>query len=120
MTVTEKTRDAVLEWLNTRSDLTPKTPLFVAVDRAYAGNRLTGEGIAKFVKTMSKAAGITKKMSPHRLRHSSITAALEATNGNVVMVQKLSRHVKIETVMVYEDHRVNQQKTVTDLLAGLA
>lgn len=120
MTITEKTRDAVLEWLKTRQDLTPKTPLFVAVDRAYAGNRLTGEGISKFVKSIAATAGITKKMSPHRLRHSSITAALEATNGNVAMVQKLSRHAKIETVMVYEDRRVNQQKQVTDLLAGLA
>jgi integrase/recombinase XerC len=120
MTINEKTRDAVLEWLATRNDLSPTTPLFVAVDRAYAGNRLTGEGIAKFVKKMAAAAGITKKMSPHRLRHSSISAALEATNGNVAMVQKLSRHAKIETVMVYEDRRVNQQKQVTDLLAGLA
>lgn len=120
MTITEKTRDAVLEWMSTRNNLTPATPLFVAVDRAYAGNRLTGEGIAKFVKNIAAAAGITKKMSPHRLRHSSITAALQATNGNVAMVQKLSRHAKIETVMVYEDRRVNQQKQVTDLLAGLA
>jgi integrase/recombinase XerC len=120
MTINEKTRDAVLEWLETRSNMTPNTPLFVAMDRAYAGNRLTGEGIAKFVKKMAAAAGITKKMSPHRLRHSSISAALEATNGNVAMVQKLSRHAKIETVMVYEDRRVNQQKQVTDLLAGLA
>jgi integrase/recombinase XerC len=120
MTITEKSRDAILEWLATRTDLTPKTPLFVALDRAYAGNRLTGEGIAKFVKKMALEAGIMKKMSPHRLRHSSITAALEATNGNVAKVQKLSRHVKIETVMVYEDRRVNQQKQVTDLLAGLA
>lgn len=120
MTLTEKARDAVLDWLSTRSELTPGSPLFIAVDRAYYGHRLTGQGIAKFVRNISKAAGINKKMSPHRIRHSSITAALEATNGNVAMVQKLSRHSKIETVMVYEDHRVNQQKKVTDLLAGLA
>jgi integrase/recombinase XerC len=120
MTFNEKTRDAVMEWLSTRENIKPSDPLFVAVDRAYAGNRLTGEGIAKLVKTVAKAAGINKRMSPHRLRHSAITAALEATNGNVAMVQKLSRHAKIETVMVYEDRRINQQKQVTDLLAGLA
>lgn len=120
MTMTEKTRDAILEWLALRQDLAPDMPLFVALDRAYGGNRLTGEGISKFVKSIAKQAGIAKKMSPHRLRHSSITAALEATNGNVAKVQKLSRHVKIETVMVYEDRRINQQKQVTDLLAELA
>lgn len=120
MTITEKTRDAISEWLNTRSDLKPADPLFVAVDHAYAGHRLTGEGIAKFVKSMAKKAGITKVMSPHRLRHTSITAALEATNGDVRRVQKLSRHSRIETVMIYDDNRVNQQKQVTDLLAELA
>jgi integrase/recombinase XerC len=120
MTITEKTRDAVQEWLRTREELTPKEPLFVSVDRAHAGHRITGEGLAKFVKSMSKKAGITKKMSPHRLRHTAITAALEATNGDVRRVQKLSRHAKIETVMIYDDNRVNQQKQVTDLLAGLA
>lgn len=120
MTINEKARDAILEWLSTREDLKANDPLFVAVDRAYAGNRLTGEGIAKFVRKMAKEAGITKKMSPHRIRHSVITAILEATNGNVVAAQKVSRHSKVETVMIYEDRRVNQQKQVTDLLAGLA
>lgn len=120
MTITEKTRDAILEWLAVRNEFKASDALFVAVDRAYAGNRLTGEGIAKFVKSMAKAAGIKKKMSPHRLRHTAITAALEATNGDVRRVQKLSRHAKIDTVMIYDDNRVNQQKQVTDLLAGLA
>lgn len=120
MTIHERTRDAVLEWLATRENLQPADPLFVSVDRASKGHRLTGQGIAKFVGTMAKAAGITKKMSPHRLRHTAITAALEATNGDVRKVQKLSRHSKIETVMIYDDNRVNQQKQVTDLLAGLA
>lgn len=120
MTITQKTRDAVQEWIHTRGTIKPADPLFVAVVRVFAGRRLTGEGIAKFVKSVAKAAGIAKKMSPHRLRHTAITAALEATNGDVRRVQKLSRHVKIETVMIYDDNRVNQQKQVTDLLAELA
>lgn len=120
MTVTEKTKVAVLEWLETRTELKPGDPLFVTMDRAYAGKRMTGEALWKLVRTIAKKAGITKSLSPHKLRHSSITAALEATNGNVAKVQKLSRHSSIETVMIYEDHRVNQQKEVTDLLAGLA
>lgn len=120
MTITEKSRDAIQEWLSTRNEFTVSDPLFVSVDRARAGHRLTGEGIAKIVKSIAKAAGITKQMSPHRLRHTAITAALEATNGDVRRVQKLSRHSKIETVMIYDDNRVNQQKQVTDLLAGLA
>ncbi|NJM67993.1 MAG: hypothetical protein HC851_21180 [Acaryochloris sp. RU_4_1] len=58
-------------------------------------------------------------MSPHRVRHSSITAALEATGGNVRAVQQLSRHAKPETVMRYDDNRNNLQGEVTELLSGL-
>ncbi|MBP1934868.1 tyrosine-type recombinase/integrase [Ammoniphilus resinae] len=120
MNLSEKTKEAILEWLDTREEIKPGDPLFIALDRSFKGNRLTGEGLSKIIKGIAKKAGITKTMSPHRLRHTSITAALEATNGNVALVQKLSRHAKVETVMVYEDRRVNQQKKVTDLLADLA
>ena len=58
-------------------------------------------------------------MSPHRVRHSSITAALEATGGDVRRVQKLSRHSSLNTLMLYDDARKNHQREVTDLLVGL-
>ncbi|NJM68631.1 MAG: hypothetical protein HC851_24705 [Acaryochloris sp. RU_4_1] len=60
-----------------------------------------------------------KVASPHRVRHFSITAALEATAGNVRVVQQLSRHAKPETVMRYDDNRNNLQGEVTELLSGL-
>jgi integrase/recombinase XerC len=120
LTLSEKTTEAITEWLSTRNELASDTPLFIALDNGHKGHRMTGEGLSKFVKMIAKKAGIKKDFSPHRLRHSSITAALEATNGNVAMVQKLSRHAKVETVMVYEDRRINQQKKVTNLLANLA
>lgn len=120
MSISEKARDAIVEWLSTRDDLKANSPLFVAVDRAFAGNRLTTEGIAKFIRTVSKAAGIKKKMSPHRIRHTVITTILEQTNGDVVAAQKVSRHSKIETVMIYNDNRINKQKEMSNMLAGLA
>jgi integrase/recombinase XerC len=120
ITLSSKTVQAINEWLHMRNDTAPTAPLFIALDRANKGHRLTGEAIAYIVKEASRKAGITKKMSPHRIRHSSITAALEVTNGNVALVQKLSRHSKIETVMIYEDHRENQQKKVTELLSAIA
>ena len=47
-------------------------------------------------------------MSPHRIRHSAITEALNLTDGNVRKVQKLSRHSTIETVMIYDDARLRR------------
>jgi len=44
-----------------------------------------------------------KVMSPHRILHSSVTVALEATNGDVRRVQKLSRHANLNTLMIYDE-----------------
>ncbi|MEG4343056.1 hypothetical protein QUB70_07140 [Microcoleus sp. A003_D6] len=56
-------------------------------------------------------------MSPHRIQHSVITAALDATDGNVRKVQKfISRHRNLNTLMIYDDNRGRDQGDVTDLL----
>ena len=64
-------------------------------------------------------AGVEKVISPHRIRHSSITTALDKTDGNVRKVQKLSRHAKFETLMRYDDNRSNSQKEITEVLDDL-
>jgi integrase/recombinase XerC len=62
---------------------------------------------------------MVKKLSPHRLRHSSITAALDATGGDVRKVQKLSRHADLNTLMIYDDNRRDEQGELSDILADL-
>jgi len=42
---------------------------------------------------------------PHGLRHSAITAALEATNGNIDEVMRFSRHKDPKVLMTYDDNR---------------
>jgi integrase/recombinase XerD len=49
-------------------------PLFLAGD----GKRLDRHGAARIVRRVARRAGITKKVSPHTLRHAFITAALDA------------------------------------------
>lgn len=110
---------AIQDWLSTRGNLKNGSPLFISLDNAHKGQRISGDGISHIVQQTSRAAGISKQMSPHRLRHSAITCALEITNGNVSMVQKLSRHSKIETLMIYNDRRENHQKKVTEQLSAL-
>lgn len=58
-------------------------------------------------------------MSPHRIRHSAITEALNLTDGNVRKVQKLSRHSTIETVMIYDDARHKDQGKLSRRLSDL-
>ncbi len=57
----------------------------------------------KFVQEVGKAAGI--KLWPHALRHSSLTALLDATNGDVRKVMKFSRHAHVQTLLRYDDDR---------------
>jgi integrase/recombinase XerC len=96
-----------------------KQPLFVAI--AYNGNgkRLSGESIRQLVSGLCKKVGITKQMSPHRIRHSSITTVLDKNNGNYRATQRFSRHAKPDTVMKYDDNRSKLQKAMTDILADL-
>jgi integrase/recombinase XerC len=89
------------------------------VDRATFGHRLSGNAIYNIVRNSSESAGITKMMSPHRIRHSAITAALDATNGDTRKVQKLSRHKNLNTLMIYDDNRHQHQSEVTNILADL-
>jgi integrase/recombinase XerC len=96
--ISSSTTNALLEWSSAYKHKKPKAPLFVALDFQHKGHRITGDGIYKLVRRYCKQAGITKRMSPHRVRHSSITAALDATDGNVRKVQKLSRHRQMMTI----------------------
>ena len=111
------TVEAIASWLEesrgTRSD---DAPLFTSLDFHNNGHRLTGDGLRKIVVRLCSKAGIRKTMSPHRIRHSAITAALDATDGNVRKVQKLSRHRQLDTLMIYDDNRGKDQRDVTALL----
>ena len=118
--LSEKAAAAVNEWLQARGEAGPDEPLFIALDNVNKGHRLSGESIHYITRTAGKAAGIKKVLSPHRIRHSSITAALHHTGGDVARVQKLSRHAKVETLMVYNDRRENHQGEVTNLLSAIA
>jgi integrase/recombinase XerC len=106
-------------WLVARKDYTPGDSLFCAVHKGYWGNRLHTHSIYKLVQKYALLAGIDKVMSPHRIRHSSITEALNLTNGDVRKVQKLSRHSNLNTLMIYDDNRQNLQGEVTGMLDDL-
>ena len=110
---------AIQDWLDVRGTASLNAPLFIALDGANYGHRLTGNGIYTIVDALFKKAGVSKKMSPHRIRHSSITAALDATDGNIRKTQQLSRHANINTVMTYDDNRTNHQGEMSQLLDDL-
>ncbi|MEP0872403.1 tyrosine-type recombinase/integrase [Trichocoleus desertorum AS-A10] len=113
------TVEAIEAWLQHFPNWGKDSPLFIALDNVHHGHRLTGNAIYNLVFEAAQKAGIKKRFSPHRCRHSSITAALDATGGNVREVQKLSRHKNLQTVLLYDDARLNAQQKVTDLLSEM-
>lgn len=110
---------AIKAWLSARGEVTTDKALFVSVNPGYRDGRLCTQAIYDVVKCRCQDAGISKVISPHRIRHSAITAALEATGGDVRRVQKLSRHSSLNTLLIYDDNRKNHQGEVTDILDSL-
>ena len=94
-------------------------PLFRTCDHRpqFATARLGATGLYDVIRTYGSKIGL--KLGPHKLRHSGITAALDKTGGDVRRVQKLSRHVKIETLIRYDDNRTDFQGEITTLLGDL-
>lgn len=111
------TANAIADWLATGTLKSVNSPLFTSTDYANYGHGLTGSMITKLVAKYCKDAGITKPMSAHRLRHACITAALDASNGDVRKVKKLSRHSDLNTLAIYDDNRHRFQGEMSDLLA---
>jgi integrase/recombinase XerC len=113
-----RTAAALEEWLAIRAGQA-KDPIFIALDKRSYGLRLSGRSVARVVDWTTVDAGVEKHMSPHRVRHSSITAALDATNGDVRTVQQLSGHADLNVIRRYDDNRQGLQKKVSNLLSDL-
>lgn len=98
------------EYLNTRQDIEPF--LFVAHDRASKAREdearpLTARSIQRLVEKYSKVAGITKKVTPHTMRHSYATDLLQS-GADIRSVQSMLGHSSITTTQIYT-HVTNQQ-----------
>jgi integrase/recombinase XerC len=66
------------------------------------GGRLTGDGLYKVVKAQGEQLGLRAR--PHAIRHTSITAALDA-GLDIRIVQRYSRHRDVRTLLIYDDAR---------------
>ncbi len=116
ITLLPETCAALVSYLNERKDLSLSAPLFATSDRRdKTENRLTGRGFYDVVRTYGLRE-LERSLNPHAFRHTGITEALEATNGDIPLVQDFSRHARPETVMVYRHSTRDGQGEVTRLL----
>lgn len=95
--LSESAKGAVRDYLKARKDM--EEALFVD-GRAKHLHRITPRDIQRHIKKYASMAGITKKVTPHVLRHSFATDLL--TNGaDIRSVQQLLGHASINTTQIY-------------------
>ena len=81
------------------------------------GRRLDRHGAARIVRRVTRRAGISKKVSPHVLRHAFITAALDA-GVPLRDVQEAASHADPRTTMRYDRARTSLDRHATYIVAA--
>lgn len=112
--LSDNARDAVRTYLAKRTDM--ENALFVNLGRnvprgpssgKYPTARLTPRSVERIVKHYAIKAGISKKVTPHILRHSFATDLLQ-NGADIRSVQMMLGHANIATTQIYT-HVTNKQ-----------
>ena len=92
-------KEAVKAYVQARKDM--GEALFVNIAKGRErGERLTSRSIERVIKYYAIKAGITKKVTPHVLRHSFATDLL-SNGADIRSVQQLLGHASINTTQIY-------------------
>ena len=95
----------------------PTTPLL----RTEVGSRMSTDRVRRGLRRLAERAGLTRRITPHMLRHSAATSLLEA-GIDIRFVQRLLGHRSISTTEIYthvSDERLKQAVLKANTLGRL-
>jgi integrase/recombinase XerC/integrase/recombinase XerD len=100
--LTDEAYDPIAKFLSMLNDPSDSSALFPSVGNRSKGS-LSTRAIRKIISDYMKKAGLkSKRITPHSLRHTAITLAIEGGNGqNLIQVQQMARHANISTTLGY-------------------
>lgn len=114
--LSESAKKAIREYLKERTDF--EESLFVQYSNSSVSkkttkesNRLTPRSIERIVKFYAIAAGISKKVTPHIIRHSFATDLL-SNGADIRSVQMMLGHANIATTQIYTHITDRQLKDI--------
>ena len=97
--LSDHAKDAIREYLKNRKDM--DAPLFTQMSlNKNDASRLTPRSIERIVKHYAIKAGISKKVTPHVIRHSFATDLL-SNGADIRSVQMMLGHANIATTQIY-------------------
>ena len=109
--LSDAAKEAIRVYLAKRKDM--DEPMFVQVSRNTSGTdrRLTPRSIERIVREYATRAGISRKVTPHVLRHSFATDLLE-NGADIRSVQVMLGHANIQTTQIYTHVTDRQLKEI--------
>ena len=117
----EQTQHALEAWVEVRGE-TPG-PLFLRIRNGghITKDRLRGDGIYRLVVELGRSVKSPRKVRPHGIRHTAITAATRAARAahlGLEAVMAFSDHQNVQTLKFYLDEEDGLQRQVSQMVAA--